>query len=52
MELDIKKQLKELIKEQRERIPRLKENDGLWLTYSYDGEEYIAYTKWLANTKR
>ena len=52
MELDIKKQLEELIKEQRERIPKLKEKDGLWLTYYYDGEEYRAYTKWLANTKR
>lgn len=52
MELDIKKQLEELIKEQRERIPRLKENDSLYCPYSYEEEDDRAYTKWIENTKR
>jgi len=52
MTTEIKKQLKELINEQRERIPKLKKDDGAWNTYSYDNVENIAYTKWLENTKR
>ena len=52
MELDIKKQLEELIKEQRERIPRLKENDSPYCPYSYEEEDDRAYTKWIENTKR
>lgn len=52
MTTEIKKQLKELINEQRERIPKLKKDDGAWNTYSYDNVENIAYTQWLENTKR
>ncbi len=52
MKEDVKKELDILIQKQKDRIPRLQDNGGLYHPYYYKDEDESKYIKWLTKTHR